>query len=72
MAVSLLPARAQTYIDALVQTGAQDRAPLVSVVLFGSAAKGSFSEDISDVDIILVVPDDESRVGRRGLSGRGC
>ena len=62
-----LPARVQTYIDALVQTCAQDRAPLVSVVLFGSAAKGGFSGDVSDVDLIIVVSDDASRAKRRRL-----
>ena len=62
-----LPARVQTYIEALVRTCAQDRAPLVSVVLFGSAAKGGFSGDVSDVDLIIVVPDDASRAIRRRL-----
>jgi hypothetical protein len=40
---------------------------LVSVVLFGSAAKGGFSEDVSDVDVIIVVSDDASRATRRQL-----
>src|SRR5712692_5355511 len=62
-----LPTRVQTYIEALVQTCAQDRIPLVSVVLFGSAAKGGFSGDVSDVDLILVVPNDASRANRRRL-----
>jgi predicted nucleotidyltransferase len=62
-----LPARVQSYIEALVQTWAQERAPLVSVVLFGSAAKGGFSGDVSDVDLIIVVPDDASRAKRRRL-----
>jgi predicted nucleotidyltransferase len=62
-----LPARVQTYIEALVRTCARDRAPLVSVVLFGSAAKGGFSGDVSDVDLIIVVPDDASRAMRRRL-----
>ena len=62
-----LPARVQTYIEALVQTCAQDRSPLVSVVLFGSAAKGGFSGDVSDVDLIIVLPDDASRAKRRRL-----
>ena len=44
-----LPVRVQTYIEALVQTCAQDRVPLVSVVLFGSAAKGGFSGDVARV-----------------------
>jgi predicted nucleotidyltransferase len=62
-----LPARVRSYIESLVQTCAQDRAPLVSVVLFGSAAKGGFSGDVSDVDLIIVVPDDTSRAKRRRL-----
>jgi hypothetical protein len=32
-----LPARVQTYIEALVQPCAQDRPSLVSVILFGNA-----------------------------------
>jgi predicted nucleotidyltransferase len=59
-----LPGRVQAYIEALVQTCAQDRALLVSVVLFGSAAKGGFSGDVSDVDLIIVVSDDASRAKR--------
>ena len=39
----------------------------MSVILFGSAAKGGFSEDVSDVDVIVVVPDDASRAMRRRL-----
>jgi len=62
-----LPARVKTYIDALVQTSAKDQATLVSVVLFGSAAKRGFAADISDVDLIIVVPDDASRAIRRRL-----
>jgi predicted nucleotidyltransferase len=62
-----LPARVQTYIDALVETCAQDRVPLVSVVLFGSAAKNGFSEAVSDVDVIIVVSDDASPATRLRL-----
>jgi hypothetical protein len=40
---------------------------LVSVVLFGSAAKGGFSGDVSDVDVIIVVSDDASRAKRLRL-----
>ena len=56
-----LPARVLSYLDALVQTCAERRTPLVSMMLFGSAAKGGFSEDASDVDLILVVPEDASQ-----------
>ena len=41
---------------------------MVSVVLFGSAAKGGFSADVSDVDVIIVVSDDVSRADRLRLS----
>jgi predicted nucleotidyltransferase len=63
-----LPARVQTYLDALVQTCAQDGPLLVSVVLFGSAAKGGFSGEVSDVDLIIVLSDDASRSQRRQLA----
>ena len=62
-----LPVRVQNYIDALVQTCAQNQAPLVSVVLFGSAAKGGFAADVSDVDLIIVAPDAASRENRHRL-----
>ena len=64
---SRLPPRVQTYIDALVETLAHEPAPLVSVVLFGSASKGDFSRDVSDVDVIVVVSDASSREHRRRL-----
>ncbi|MGI8508126.1 MAG: hypothetical protein ACR2MQ_02245 [Gemmatimonadaceae bacterium] len=71
-----LPPRIQAYIGAIVGTCAaneqtSERASkhaLVSVVLFGSAATGGFSKEysgtVSDVDLILVVPDDASRDDR--------
>jgi predicted nucleotidyltransferase len=62
-----LPARVRSYIEALVQRCAQNGAPLVSVVLFGSAATGGFSGDVSDVDVIIVVSDAASRETRRQL-----
>jgi predicted nucleotidyltransferase len=67
-AAAQLPARVQTYIEALVRACAQDRAPSVSVILFGSAAKGGFSADISDIDVIIVVSDDVSRAKKLRLS----
>ena len=63
-----LPARVQAYIEALVQKCAQDQVSLVSVVLFGSAAKGGFSGDVSDVDLIIVVSGDASRTQRRRVA----
>jgi hypothetical protein len=52
-----LPPRVRDYINAVVETCAgRDCAP-VSVILFGSAAVGGFSGTLSDVDFILVLPD---------------
>jgi hypothetical protein len=42
-----------------------DRTLLVSVVLFGSAAKGGFAGEVSDVDLIIVLADDASHMQRR-------
>ena len=52
-----VPLRVKTYVDMIVQTCADDGRALVSVVLFGSAATGGWVETVSDVDLILVVPD---------------
>jgi predicted nucleotidyltransferase len=64
----VLPDRVRTYLDALVQTCEQHGPVLVSVVLFGSAAKGGFSGEISDVDLIVVLSDAASRAQRRQLA----
>jgi predicted nucleotidyltransferase len=61
-----LPPRVQSYLDAVVETCAQAGHAVVSVVLFGSAAKGGFST-ISDVDLILVLPDEATRESKRRL-----
>jgi predicted nucleotidyltransferase len=60
------PFRVQTYLDAVVQTCAQAGHSLVSVILFGSAARGGFS-GVSDVDLIIVLPDDTTRENKRRL-----
>jgi predicted nucleotidyltransferase len=52
-----VPFRVQTYVDSIVETCADRGQALVSVVLFGSAAIGGWVETVSDVDILLVVPD---------------
>lgn len=54
---SAVPLRVQAYLDTIVRTCADDRRALVSVALFGSAAIGGWVETVSDVDLILVVPD---------------
>ena len=52
-----VPLRVRAYVDTIVQKCADDGRALVSVVLFGSAATGGWVESVSDVDLILVVPD---------------
>ena len=55
---SAVPSRVQAYVETIVHTCADGGGALVSVVLFGSAAIGGWVETVSDVDLILVVPDD--------------
>src|SRR5260370_37334432 len=54
---STVPVRVQAYVETIVHTCADGGRALVSVVLFGSAAIGGWVETVSDVDLILVVPD---------------
>jgi hypothetical protein len=60
--------RLLSYIDAIGRTPATDDGrPLISVIVFGSAAVGGWSEAVSDVDLILVMPDDSTQQDRRRL-----
>src|SRR5215467_13333738 len=52
-----ISARVQAYVEAIVDQCADEGRTLVSVVLFGSAAIGGWTETVSDVDLILVAPD---------------
>jgi predicted nucleotidyltransferase len=52
-----VPSRVQAYVEMIVHTCADGGRALVSVVLFGSAAVGGWVETVSDVDLLLVVPD---------------
>jgi hypothetical protein len=56
----------QQYLDAVVQSQAGGVNSLVSVILFGSAAGGAVSAS-SDVDLIIVIPDETSQEDRRLL-----
>lgn len=51
-----LPPRVRSYLDAVVKSCTQSNLKLVSVLLFGSAAKGGFNREMSDVDLIAVLP----------------
>ena len=55
--------RVQQYLDAVAQLHAGRVISLVSVILFGSAASGAISES-SDVDLIIVIPDETSQEDR--------
>ncbi len=56
-----MPPRVQAYLDAVIETCAASDCPPVSVILFGSAVAGGFSGTVSDVDLILVLPNSASR-----------
>jgi predicted nucleotidyltransferase len=60
--------RVQQYLAAVAQLHTGGVISLVSVILFGSAASGAFSES-SDVDLIIVIPDETSAEDRHLLRG---
>jgi hypothetical protein len=66
MSTPRLPTRVRAYLDALSHLCVSSGHSLVSVVLFGSAAKDGFS-DVSDVDLIIVVADGTPLDDRRRL-----
>lgn len=63
----LLAPRVQSYLDALIEAGTRSGRRPVSIILFGSAAKGAFSEGVSDVDVIVVLPDELPQAEREIL-----
>jgi Nucleotidyltransferase domain len=63
-----MASRVQQYLDGVAQLHLGGVISLVGVILFGSAASGAFSES-SDVDLIIVIPDETSPEDRRLLRG---
>src|ERR1700759_2201589 len=63
-----IPMRVREYVDAIVNPCADGGRGLVSVVLFGSVATGGWVEPVSDVDLILFVPEFTPMEARDGLS----
>ena len=61
-----MESRVQQYLDEVSQLHSNSAISLVSVILFGSAASGAFSQS-SDVDLIIVIPDETSPEDRRHL-----
>ncbi|MFN2623920.1 MAG: nucleotidyltransferase domain-containing protein [Chthoniobacterales bacterium] len=64
--IALIP-RVRDYLESLVRASMESGLRLASVILFGSGAIGGFSTTASDVDLILVVPDDTSMEDRDRL-----
>lgn len=62
-----IPPSVRLYLENVIRACEDAGLVLVSVVLFGSAATGGFSETVSDVDMILVVPDMTGREDRNRL-----
>jgi len=58
----------QQYLDAVAQLRTCGAMSLVSVILFGSTASGGVSES-SDVDLIIVLPDEATAADRRRVYG---
>ena len=64
-----MESRVQQYLDEVTKLRLNGAISLVSVILFGSAASGAFSQS-SDVDLIIVVPDETSPEDRRLLRAK--
>jgi predicted nucleotidyltransferase len=69
-ASSEFPPRLQAYLAAILRMCAEEANQIVSLILFGSAATGGFSHEISDVDLILILRDDASQQIRRQVCER--
>src|SRR6476661_1159522 len=61
-------AEVRAYVDELVSVCGVPNGPVVSMVVFGSAATGGYAGKVSDVDLIAVVADDTSADMRRDVS----
>jgi len=61
----LLAPAVDRYVRSVVQACAGEESGALSVVLFGSAATGSYLPEISDVDLLIVLADGATRQDRR-------
>lgn len=52
-----LPASIRDYLDAVFELADQEACEIVSIMIFGSAAKGGFTP-VSDVDLLIVLADE--------------
>lgn len=53
------------YIDAVLGMAEQGADGIVSIALFGSVAKGGFSEPASDVDLMVALADDAPKTAKK-------
>lgn len=63
------PAQADEYLNDVIQLADERRPAVVSILIFGSFAKGGFLQCVSDVDLIIVLADEVPKQIKRGISG---
>ena len=63
-----LPFKVRSYIDEVIQLADKRSPAIVSVAIFGSVAKGGFSESISDVDLIIALADEVPQKTKRMIN----
>lgn len=59
-----IPSLVESYLRSVLEACTQHGGDLASLVLFGSAVKGGFTRQVSDVDLIVVLPDGASQQER--------
>jgi hypothetical protein len=60
----------KAYLAAVARMCTAPGSPVLSVVLFGSAATGGYAAAVSDVDLLVVLRDDAGADGRRQVQDR--
>lgn len=65
--LSNLSLKTKSYIEKTVQLCKENDVDLVSLIVFGSILKGGLLEDVSDVDMILVIADETPKKTMRKL-----
>jgi predicted nucleotidyltransferase len=52
-----VPAKVRDYVDEVLKIAKERSLEIVSIAVFGSVAKGGFSQSVSDVDLIVALAD---------------
>jgi hypothetical protein len=66
--LTMVHERVAAYVSDIALIGSGPRGSLVSVILFGSASTGGYTEGVSDLDLLLVVEDWTGPAERRRVS----